>query len=697
MMLCLRGARARSNGMRLWVATALLVVLLSGNARTAQAARRGPYLQNLQTDRVTICWETPQPQKGEVRLLDSDGKPLKPVPTADAAARHEVVVDGLVAGRKYSYEVVVGDNAKSIGKGTFLSAPAKGQPFSFVAWGDSREGAKTSARLASQILRTGAGMCLHTGDLVSDGKRLDQWDGHLFVPCAELMRNLVLWPAVGNHDKGMMPDGKTNVFRYMFSLPDNETFYSFDYGDAHFVVLDTTSPLDRQVEFIKQDLAKTQAKWRFAMWHDPPFSSSVHPSHIQARKQVLPILARYNVDMIIVGHNHNFMLSKPIRHVYEKDQERPYVQLVTGGGGAYPADFKESDRWFERGFTAYHFVLIEIDGDKLSGKAIDQGGRVLHSFEIDRSMRNAVAFELIELERYLNELNIQNTNVEGWPTGLLLGADQQSGRLVYQVKNPLRDPVKLSVRFDVSAGLEFDPTMREVEVAGNAETQIETSFQVKSAESLYPLKGPSVSLKTSLGDGELRMSPPPIGLGRKVVAGHVTESVSVDGEAKEPAWSRATEYGRFVRWATADLAYEAPSDQSTLRAVNDGEHLYLLLRRPIPRSGQDKGLLAEGDHFSVYLAVPQKAIGIRADLAGQHKFEGTKGLDEGITAAYSKNEESATWEMRIPLSKLREGLADPKAPLAFNVMEARGKEIYTLSPSFRQHPSLTNSAALVLE
>ncbi len=342
-------------------------------------------------------------------------------------------------------------------------------------------------------------------------------------------------------------------------------------------------------------------------------------------------------------------------------------------------------------------MLIEINGDKLSAKAINPGGRILHRFEVDRSTRNAVAFELIELERYLNELNIQNTNLEGWPTGLVLGPDEQSGRLVYRVKNPLRDPIKLSVRFDVSEALVFDPAMREVEVAGNQEAQIEASFQVKSAEALYPLDGPLVSFKSSLGDGAVRVSPPPIALGRKVAAGHVAEPISVDGQSKEPAWSRAAEHGQFVRWAVNDLAYEAPGDQSTLRAVNDGQHLYLLLKRPISRSGEGKKSFADGDYFSVFLAAPEKAIGIRADLAGQHKFEGSKGLDEGVAAAFARQDGAVTWEMKIPLARLREGLADPKQPLAFNIMEARGKEFYTLSPTFRQHPSRTNSAVLVLE
>ena len=92
----------------------------------------------------------------------------------------------------------------------------------------------------------------------------------------------------------------------------DETYYSFDYGDAHFIVLDTTRNLTDQVAFIENDLAKTDAKWKFAVWHHPPFTSGGHTSYTQVREPVLPVLVRHNVDMIIVGHNHHYALSQTV-------------------------------------------------------------------------------------------------------------------------------------------------------------------------------------------------------------------------------------------------------------------------------------------------------------------------------------------------------------------------------------------------
>ena len=684
--------RRRSYRVRVCFSAAVLMMVVGAGVNIVQAAARGPYLQNLQAQQVTVCWEAPQPHTGEVHLFDADGKLIKQFATATKATRHEVVMDGLSAGQRYSYEVV-DQNGNSLGKGSFSSVPAKGEPFSFVAWGDTRSSPKTSSALATQIMKTGAGMCVHSGDLVDDGKRLDHWDKHLFRPLGHLLGNMVLWPVIGNHDTGMMPDKKTTVFKHMFALPGKETYYSFDYGDAHFIVFDATGPLAEQVKFAEEDLSKkTNAKWKFAAWHYPPFSSGGHESHVPSRTQLLPVLARHNVDMIILGHNHHYMLSKPIRHVYEPLQKRPYVQLVTGGGGANPYGVDKDTRWFGQGSKSYHFVLIEIDGDTLKAKVIDGRGRVLHHFEIDKNkpMEGVVPFELIELERYLRSLDNVNTNLENWPPGLVLKPGETSGQFVYRIGNPLQEPIKLRMQFDMSAGLTFDPPTRAVEIPAGKTVDIEAPFRVTSPDKLYPVRGPSIAFECSLGKGEVRSCGPLIAMGRKVVAGRIADSIAVDGKATEAAWSKVETHGRFIKWSNSNLEYESPENESTLRAVHDGDHLYLFLQRPASQ-------FEDRDRFSVYLASANKALGVVANVKGEHHLEGTKGIDKDVVVAHSKEDGGIAWEIKIPLANFRDDGDASTPPLVLNVMEGRGNTFFTLAPTFRQHPTRTNSATLILE
>ena len=72
----------------------------------------------------------------------------------------------------------------------------------------------------------------------------------LFEPFAEVLRNHVLWPVPGNHEFGAS-DSPTQSGPYYeaFTLPKaaeaggvasgTEAYYSYDYGNVHFVALDS--------------------------------------------------------------------------------------------------------------------------------------------------------------------------------------------------------------------------------------------------------------------------------------------------------------------------------------------------------------------------------------------------------------------------------------------------------------------------
>jgi acid phosphatase type 7 len=677
--------------------TTTLVVALCLAPASAHAARRGPYLQNLQRDRITVCWETPSAQSGEVRLSDAAGNRIKSLSTTQPAARQEVVIDGLQPGSRYAYEVLVGDQHTLLGSGTFSSPPLPGQPFSFAISGDSRDGKKTAAVFSDLMLKAGVTTVIHTGDLVGDGRQLSQWDRDVFGPCGRLLANAVLWPAVGNHDRGSMPDSSQGVYETLFALPGQEIFYSFDYGDAHFLVLDSTRPLPEQAAFAEADLTATKAKWRFAVWHSPPFSCGGHPSDIRTRTEIVPILARHNVDMIVNGHNHHYVLSKPIRHAYEPNQRHGYVQLIAGGGGAPLAGIDSGSRWCDYAASTHHYVLVRVAGDRLEASAIDRSGRTFHRFMLDKaSTAEAVAFELIELERYLTELSITNANLEGWPSGLLIQPGEHAGKMVYSVKNPLKEPVRFQVEFDCSAGLQFNPPRQDFELPAGEQKTLEAAFNVTAPEKLYPLNGPTVSFECGLGKGRVRTVKPPVALGREVAARNTDESITLDGRAKETIWSKIPEYGQFVRWSATDLAYQPTAQGTTVRAARNNQYLYLLMRWPVPAPASRPETQPDDVSLNVYVAGTDKALGIKVRPDGRHEFAGSRGVEKGVRVAQARQDGALWCEMEISLAAFGVEPGRGKS-IAFNVMDTRGREIYTFAPTFRQHFSQSNSAKIVFE
>ena len=118
------------------------------------------------------------------------------------------------------------------------------QGFSFIFMGDSQADPETGdytawGRLLEQAVldETQPVFVMISGDLVNDGDDQEEWDA-FFAAGGEILERLKLYPAMGNHDN-------TELFKTTFDLPENgpegkeKAFYSFDYGDAHFTVMDS--------------------------------------------------------------------------------------------------------------------------------------------------------------------------------------------------------------------------------------------------------------------------------------------------------------------------------------------------------------------------------------------------------------------------------------------------------------------------
>jgi hypothetical protein len=197
--------------------------------------------------------------------------------------------------------------------------------------------------------------------------------------------------------------------------------YSFDYGPAHFVMLDTnsytTASLDLLKPWIEQDLRGTKARWKFVCFHAPAFHTSKEHYTEQKMRLLEPIFEAAGVDVVLAGHVHNYQRSKPLHFTpnppvrdprgrvngdFQLDEQfdgvkstRPngVIHIVSGGGGAklYSVDFAKTVAQLEKDnpgnwvpFTAkyiavHSFSLIDLTPTQLTLRQIDLKGT-----EIDR-------------------------------------------------------------------------------------------------------------------------------------------------------------------------------------------------------------------------------------------------------------------------------------------------------------------------
>ena len=89
------------------------------------------------------------------------------------------------------------------------------------------------------------------------------------------------------------------------------------------------------------------------------------------RQTLSPLFEQYGVDVVFNGHRHN----------YERNKVNGVTYVVTGGGGAPLYPMLEQEPTQVAFALAYHFVLLEIDGQRLKATVISSAGELLDEFE----------------------------------------------------------------------------------------------------------------------------------------------------------------------------------------------------------------------------------------------------------------------------------------------------------------------------
>lgn len=241
---------------------------------------------------------------------------------------HKAFATGLTSDTAYYYRV--GDAKLNIwsSPAVFTTAPENG-PFTFIDLSDTQfadqAGAKVTADTISKALSQveNAKFIVHNGDVV-DNKSEKQWNLLLQTAKSSLM-NTTIMPASGNHDAG----SSTFIDHFNLDIPRSATttgaYYSVDYCNTHFVVLNTNESSDSykeftnaQVDWLKADIgfAKSAgAQWVIVIIHMGPYSTAEHSSDSNVkdtRAKIAPLFNELGVDLVLQGHDHVYERSKPI-------------------------------------------------------------------------------------------------------------------------------------------------------------------------------------------------------------------------------------------------------------------------------------------------------------------------------------------------------------------------------------------------
>jgi hypothetical protein len=220
---------------------------------------------------------------------------------------------------------------------------------------------------------------LFSGDAVDLGSDLTEWDAWLAEGVGHTDRRPVMI-AHGNHEFLAQP------FFALFALPDNEQWFSFDYGNAHFAFLnDTLADMSAQATWLDQDLKATTKPWKFAHHHQPAYSScTTHGSSTVVRDAWSSIEEQNGVVVDFSGHNHNYERSVPLLNGQETDLAHGTTYVVSAGAGADLYGNNLAQTFTATATVDNNWVLVEINGASMVLTAYDLSGNVIDQLTATR-------------------------------------------------------------------------------------------------------------------------------------------------------------------------------------------------------------------------------------------------------------------------------------------------------------------------
>lgn len=371
-----------------WPVLAALAAWLASLASADPVATlvRGPSLQRLSTHSVGIGWKTDVPADCGLRIRPVNGSAR----TVEGGAGTEcaIDVDALDPGTSYAYTPLA-DGVPLDDEAVFhTDDPAR--PFTFLVVGDSGSGGAKQYAVRDRMLATPADFIVHTGDMIYEDGAPEDFDRKFFLPYRALLRSVPFWPTLGNHDVHLDAGA---AWYDAFRTPANnaagdEGYYSFDFGNAHVAVIDSNRTLavgSPQRDFLEQDMAATTATWKFLAFHHTIYSTGLqHGSDLNRRATIRPIVDQYAIDVVLMGHDHIYERTIPLRDDVQVAPEAGTTYVTTGGGGFSLHQVGSSSSFTQTVEASFHFVRIAVDGGHLLAQMIREDGSIGDTFTITK-------------------------------------------------------------------------------------------------------------------------------------------------------------------------------------------------------------------------------------------------------------------------------------------------------------------------
>lgn len=392
----LLAAATRAAGLR-WALprlAALGVFAAALPAVAAPALTRGPYLQQVTTSSAIVVWRT---SVAAACTLTATAEGVAPVTSVTpAGTQHAATLTGMAADRRYEYTIRSAGDVAS-GPSYFIqTAPLPGTNATqrFLVWGDSGNGTATQMAVAAAMAADVADFALVVGDIVYSSGQPQNYDPRYFTPYKSMLRHLPAWAVLGNHDAATESSFFDAWYLPVNPLDGSERYYSFDWGDIHFVALNSNQPFTPALlAWLAADLDASSRRWKMVFFHHTMYScGSIHGTSTSLVNALGPVFEAHGVDLAFYGHDHHFERTFPMRNkvavnaAMDPDYTNPGapIYVISGAAGESRAA-SGSCLHTARAIATPSYVRASVTGDLFTMEAVGADGLVLDRMTLSKS------------------------------------------------------------------------------------------------------------------------------------------------------------------------------------------------------------------------------------------------------------------------------------------------------------------------
>ncbi|WP_028254836.1 purple acid phosphatase family protein [Veillonella magna] len=254
-----------------------------------------------------------------------------------------------------------------------------------------------------------AAFFINMGDLVDNGEDASQWDAW-FTAVEPMIEDIPFVGVMGNHETYNLQwqVREPKAYLSLFDFPavpqreDNNRYYSFDYNDVHFVVLDTQlaerpeaereQALAREEAWLRHDLLATKARWKVVLMHKDTlrYPNTKRPDTVPGITDMgyafMPIFDAYHVDVVVSAHYHMYRRRGHIKD-FKRDESGP-LYIISGVAG----DVRYATLWKSHPLDTFvspypaeaNYIVLTKTDDRLTFEAFLANGTKFDEVQVNK-------------------------------------------------------------------------------------------------------------------------------------------------------------------------------------------------------------------------------------------------------------------------------------------------------------------------